>query len=45
MLLVGDGPLLIHLLFCCFVWKQDLHSETDFLGMDEAVGVVKPEDI
>lgn len=44
-LLWGDCPQLFHLLFWGFVWKQDLHSETDLLGMNEAVGVVKPQDI
>lgn len=45
MLFGGVCPLLVHLLFGCFVWKQDLHGETDFLGMDEAVGVVEPQNI
>lgn len=44
-LLWGGCPQMFHLLFWSFVWRQDLHSETDLLGMNEAVGVVKPQDI
>lgn len=44
-LLWGDCPQLLQLLFRGFVWKQDLHSVADLLGMNEAVGVVKPQDI
>lgn len=44
-LLWGDCPQLFHLLFWGFVWKQDLHGETDLLCMNETVGVVKPQDI